>query len=1248
MPFDPESLAAQDEQLRAILENPNLDETTKKAAREVEGYRKKIIDSGVEPVDPTPRESVWSKIFNTLALGQRAVEGAVDTVVNRPEILRGGFYGGLLQGAKRGIDEQISGSDILRRAGVQNPYVRGIAGFAGDVLLDPVSWLSLGVGKGAAMAGGIALTKKGEAVANAIKAPFAGQAFSVGDNAADETFKAVGRYYRNSEKVAKAADDGEMATSLAMQLGLDAEKIQSAGIALEDVKSLVEPKKLALGINLPFLGHFQTTEKAIKEISKDPGIVGIAMNGWRKQHPIRSAIGQGLRVAGDAINPGKLSLFETEVPEALLTAVDGIRKYSHESLGRLASVSSKALDQIPIAGPITKEALKQTGEVVGAAAKSFNRTFNRAFFYGPDFRSAEIERQAAIAFAKTGSQRKAVEHFGEAMSDPLVKPMLEEAVIDLDAMVMNPVEKLFEKGGAMEGRGGEYFKLVKQARDGTLDDAKAASFLNEVERLSKTDENLTNGMAKYMQDPSVPLAKKAAVQKMVDLFGELIKEERASGLEVGFLANYIPHRYNAINKGVSTFGGKTASSANAKAAFQKGRVYATLSDAFKDKGLVGSTNIMELYQSRLENSLKLRANRAFAHRVILENGIPKEVLQKLAQEAQADPVGGAAQLLRKRGFDVPTGLTPEELMQGQKIVRQQAELKSRHAAMDAPDYQGKTIDLAPPTDEAREATIDFSNHIDESLFAQGIEPLSSSQFKAIKGELGRGVEIDGKAYFLPNELADAVGETLAGKDYARGLFKDGSIGQKFIDLSDASVRWFKKFNTLPWPSYWTGNVVGDGLFRFMDGGINAMEPGVMGRLFKVLNGEATFTNKAGGVINKKTLEDAFEKGGLSYSISELLNFIDAANATDVEKYMKIGKNSIVKNLTTPGDRTLALSQAANFMRDNFETNMRATHVFHRLEQGDTIQSAIKRANEAMINYRDMTPWEQSISRRVFPFYTWLSKATKKQLTSLMTSPGDISIQLKSARALSEFFSSPDAMPTADEFDMKLLNNVLTNEQIAVPLGRDAKGKTITARVNALPINTLLSTISLQAPRSFTIGEITDAMADSGGRTLQKAFAASNPLIKAAAEKFTGKNLYFDKPLDSKFLRQVPSIAESVRRLAPFPYDAIPTHILDGIDDIFTKGFLKGVPDGKGNYIVDQGRFWALMQIPGLSRLVSSTRNLPNTDVPLAQSLLPMIAPIKVSPSNPEATYLSELRAALQKQYQGDSIKQRLDNAKVAA
>jgi hypothetical protein len=104
------------------------------------------------------------KVLEQTSRGYHATAGATD------ELIKGHGLKGAYQGGKQGLlhlKGAKSFSDVLKDAGVKNKTIRGIAGFTGDVLLDPSTYVTGGTGslaehaalKAASKAEGKALAK---------------------------------------------------------------------------------------------------------------------------------------------------------------------------------------------------------------------------------------------------------------------------------------------------------------------------------------------------------------------------------------------------------------------------------------------------------------------------------------------------------------------------------------------------------------------------------------------------------------------------------------------------------------------------------------------------------------------------------------------------------------------------------------------------------------------------------------------------------------------------------------------------------------------------------------------------------------------------------------------------------------------------------------------------------------------------------------------------------------------------------
>lgn len=108
------------------------------------------------------------------------------------------------------------------------------------------------------------------------------------------------------------------------------------------------------------------------------------------------------------------------------------------------------------------------------------------------------------------------------------------------------------------------------------------------------------------------------------------------------------------------------------------------------------------------------------------------------------------------------------------------------------------------------------------------------------------------------------------------------------------------------------------------------------------------------------------KGNLSENTQQMLN-------KEVLQTHKKGAGKLWSAYTNAGDAT--------------ETWTRLAHFLDRLEKGDDFAGAASNVRAFHVDYRDLTPTERNVFRRVAPYYTYMRKNTPMQLRILATQPG---------------------------------------------------------------------------------------------------------------------------------------------------------------------------------------------------------------------------------------------------------------------
>jgi hypothetical protein len=280
------------DELDAILNSDNASPEARQMARGIDRDLNRVVNAGLDPSLSEPRSSFFSNLLDTLDAPRQGVAGVADT------LMRGdAFTGDVGFGWSRGQEENTTFSDILRRHDViDNPIGRGIVGFAGDVVMDPLTYLSLGTGT-AAKVGGRALTETGLA----LKTKGVERLTDLGvtdliqqEGILDEVFRGIHRG-QDALKNIGGAKSSDAALALEGKRLDDAKDLYSSLFKDDEVlkADIFKRPKLNVGVNLPFVGHLTEDDLAQEIVTKSPGIVG-----------------QSLRALGKALKPGHVKLAE--------------------------------------------------------------------------------------------------------------------------------------------------------------------------------------------------------------------------------------------------------------------------------------------------------------------------------------------------------------------------------------------------------------------------------------------------------------------------------------------------------------------------------------------------------------------------------------------------------------------------------------------------------------------------------------------------------------------------------------------------------------------------------------------------------------------------------------------------------------------------------------------------------------------------------------------------------------------------
>lgn len=1263
---DIEALASSDDPIVAGL------------ARDILSQSAGLEGVGIDPGPLEPRQSLLMKGLDVIDTPRQWVAGIGDALV-RGDLGDQGLFGA----AARGAREDISTSDILRRGGVTNPLARGILGFAGDVLTDPLTWLTLGTSglAKAGVSGGVSLSREGLAASKAFAAANLAGVTDAAQMGA-RTLESMQAIDKASDAL-HALDNGQMAakrmvaelskstgpvtdiTQYTRQLldnataSEEAARVFGSDVAQNVDQLIGRNQRVALEANLPFLGYFTKSDAPImKAIQKEGGPIGEVFDGVIKKGGVGRAVSDVAGAIGSVLKPGKVTLWEKQLSQNELLTLQKVASETKSRMGEFAMKVDGRLRAIP-GGSVVSDVTKKAADLASSAGAEMGKQFKRIFvssYLGPKFKAIREDQINSKAMAEQVAMTDVISNFGKEISDPSGKgaELMRRSYFLIDAAAKQEISALKNLSPELAD---DMLASINARRLGI----EGQSWDDLVKKAKQVDPNFNSDALTFNQRVTQQLDAMGAepelrqmVQRIQDYQDGLILNELKDGIAISPIDAYVTHAYT--NKTVlDPVTRKAISTGPVNGGFTKTRKYSTVDEALTDAGLVQDTNVANLLSERARASWIKRGEAQFARRAFLQGGMSQEQLATLASSyLKGDHAAGV--LLTGRGFDLPKSRALDD-----------ASAKSLLGVLKGPfkEFEPKRLmELGMSEAEAAKTALDLNSgaiedmaayvrNIHANMFAVGSRPQDLSVPNSILGEIADKVTIPGtkEELYVPKELGRAIRETLAGRDFLKNAAGKSEISQRLLGVSDQAVNFFKTMMTRPWPAYWAQNAIGDQFFKLMDGGFTAMDPGYLQKAHGVLSGRSAIKTPY-GVITPDVFTKALRENGINFGSRDMAGVLDNFDAMDVTKATTKSKGVLKKLLSAAASGSTSplegivedVKRAQDGFQFAFGDFARVSHIVHRLERGDTIQNAIRYGQEAMLNYRTLSPVEQSLFRRFFMFYGFLGQGTKRQLNALITRPGDFAMQIKAARGAAELFSDPNAAPTADEMDLKMLRSAAASEQVSFALGKGKDGKPLIGRGFGLPVNTPLSTFDIKLPRAMSVGEVVDSVTDSFTRTFQKAAAASTPIPRMTAELISGKNLYFNKPLSASFLRKLPSFEAASKKLQEYPGGAIPAAAFDALDSV-TRDILGGVPDGKGAYIVPTRTMWVLNNfIPGFGRVVSSANAASNPNIPTAAAATRLLSGIRIESNDPTASALSDIRENLRAQAEDQSLSQRKRNA----
>lgn len=215
-----------------------------------------------------------------------------------------------------------------------------------------------------------------------------------------------------------------------------------------------------------------------------------------------------------------------------------------------------------------------------------------------------------------------------------------------------------------------------------------------------------------------------------------------------------------------------------------------------------------------------------------------------------------------------------------------------------------------------------------------------------------------------------------------------------LNIYDKFLNVWKLNNTLTAPSFHVQNAASNAFQSFLGISEDALNPKKIKRAWSVLKlKDPKQTIKfAAGEFSYEQLEHIAKTTGV---VDE--GFISADMGEGAKSiYEKTLRKSALPtfkdvdwatpNLNPLNTETNTLYQASTVVGTNIESVQRMNHFLSCLDQGMSIEDAVRSVNQYLFDYSELTTFEQNVMKRVIPFYTFMRKNLPLQLESMLNRP----------------------------------------------------------------------------------------------------------------------------------------------------------------------------------------------------------------------------------------------------------------------
>lgn len=239
------------------------------------------------------------------------------------------------------------------------------------------------------------------------------------------------------------------------------------------------------------------------------------------------------------------------------------------------------------------------------------------------------------------------------------------------------------------------------------------------------------------------------------------------------------------------------------------------------------------------------------------------------------------------------------------------------------------------------------------------------------------------------------------------------------------------------------------------------------------------------------------RGGIKQQVKDYFTFKDFNPLANKDGMLGGIAPAVGATGKMPSETRNVLLNASQAVNDYVDGVSRLAGQLMLMRRGIPAEEAARRVTEALIDYGGLSSFEKGVMKKVFPWYSYMSRSGAYAVKQLMTKPGGKYAQ--SLRVFNRAQESDDEVyiPEAlrSQFALRIPPEFLE------AMGYDPTTNNTFIRDIDIPGYDVLGTFSTKPTMLGSVQNITENLVSQ-----------SNPLIQTAAELFTGEDLFSKRPL----------------------------------------------------------------------------------------------------------------------------------------